>query len=139
MLKRKCGVILGLMLGMTLILSGCASAKLAGAFDKQTVEDTAKKIVKDVNKSDYASISNMFSKDTQAAVPADKFKQDIQNALGDPGAFKDFKKIEVVGRKDKKTDEDIATALVAAEYKNKKIIYAISFDKDMKVSGFHIQ
>lgn len=139
MLKRKCGVILGLMLGITIILSGCASAKLAGAFDKQTVEDTAKKIVKDVNKGDYASISNMFSKDMQAAAPTETFKQDIQNALGNPGAFEDFKKIEVVGQKDKKTNADIAVAVVAAEYKNKKFIYTISFDKDMKISGFYIK
>lgn len=139
MLKRKCGVIIGLLLGMTIILNGCASAKLASSFNKQTVEDTAKKIITDINGGDYASISDMFSNDLKAAVSAETFKQDTQSALGSPGAFKDFKKIEVVGEKDKKTNADEAVAVVAAEYKNKILTYTISFDKDMKMSGFHIR
>lgn len=130
---------IGLLLGVMVLLAGCSSAKLASAFDEQTVKDTATEVVADSSKGDYESIWNMFSKEMQAALSAADLTKSIQTNFANPGVFKKIKDIAVVGQKDKKTNTDQAVAVVVAEYENQKITYTISFNTDMKISGFYMK
>lgn len=130
---------IGLLLGVMVLLAGCSSTKLASAFDEQTVKDTATEVVADSSKGDYESIWNMFSKEMQAALSAADLTKSIQTNFANPGVFKKIKDIAVVGQKDKKTNTDQAVAVVVAEYENQKITYTISFNTDMKISGFYMK
>lgn len=138
-LIRKSLILTGVLLSMVILLAGCSSSKLAGAFDQQTVKDTATKIVEDSSKGDFESIWNMFTKEMQDALSVDTLKQNIQTATGDAGEYKKIKSMEVVGQKNKKTNEDMAVAVLVAQYDKKNFTYTISFNTKMQIIGFYIK
>lgn len=135
-LKKWCAVLFIVLLVCG--LTGCQSTRLSEDFDEKEVKTGAEKVIELVNAGDFETLNDELSEQMKLAMPDDVWVS-VKKIVDGKGAFQSFAKENVVGSKDKDTDEPFATAVVLAEYENGKIQYTISFDREMKVSGFYLK
>jgi hypothetical protein len=128
-----------ILVGMSVLLTGCGSVKLSDAFDKDTVEKAAEQTIEYINDGDYDSVCAMFDDDMKVLLSADKLKEGVEKTIGDPSTFVEYKKTIIIGQKVEDTGEDSAVAVVVAKYEKKNATYTISFDTDMKIIGIYLK
>lgn len=125
---------------LVLGLAGCQSTKLSEDFDETEVKAKAELVIEKLNAGEYDNLKEEeFSEQMKLAMAGDEVKEAIEKIVEEKGTFHSFEKGSVLGSKDKDTDEEFATAVVLAKYEKGKIQYTISFNKDMKVSGFYLK
>jgi hypothetical protein len=133
-------IIVSLIIALaTAMLGGCSSTKLSDAFNKDTVETTAKKVVDNLNAGSYDSVCTMFRDDLKTQLTADALKSAVDKTYGKAGAFVKYKNVSIIGQKESGTKNDAAVAVVIAKYEKKNVIFTISFDKDMKLIGLYMK
>lgn len=139
-MKRKALAIV-ICLAMIMISAvGCGSGKLAEDFDKDEVVAEAKAIIEHVNAGDLDTVyEEKFSAKMKLAMTAEKWNETIAPIVEEMGEFEEFEKEAVTGTKDKDTEEEFATVVLVAKYKNGKSQYTVSLNKSMKVVGFFIK
>ncbi len=121
------------------LLSGCASTKLANSFDKDTVVKVSKQVISYLNVGDYASACGMLQEDLQDDLTQDQLKEAVKKTYGDAGKFIKYKNATIIGQKNKTLKEDSAVAVIVAKYEKKKVIFTISFNKDMKMISLYMR
>lgn len=136
---KKLTALFMFIIGITSLLSGCSSNKLADDFDKDTVEKSAKQVIEYMNAKDYESVVNMFSTELQKQLTADTLKENADKYYDAAGVFEKYKNVAIIGQKLKSTKEDTAIAIIVAKYKNQNITYTVSFDTNMKVIGLYMK
>jgi hypothetical protein len=136
---KKFVLVLMIITGMSLILTGCSSIKLSDDFDKDTVEKSAKQVVEYLNAGDYDKIFEMSGDVLTNNVSEDDLSKAVDKTFGDAGAFVKYKNVTIIGQKMKKSDENTAVAVLVAEYENQKVTFTISFDTDMKLIGLFMK
>lgn len=119
------------------ILGGCNSTKLAGSFDKDTVEASAKQVIDYLNAGDYDSIHAMLREDGKEILTSEVLTDAVDKTYGKAGSFVEYKDTNVIGKKDK--DADYAIALIEAEYEKKSVLFTISFDSNMELVGIFMR
>lgn len=125
---------------MALGMAGCQSTKLSKDFDEKEVKAKAEMVIEKLNAGEYDNLKEEeFSEQMKLAMAGNEVKESIEKIVEEKGTFQSFEKGSVLGSKDKDTDEEFATAVVLAKYEKGKIQYTISFNKEMKVSGFYLK
>lgn len=136
---KKFFVVLTMIAGVSLMLTGCSSMKLSDDFDKDTVEKTAKQVIEYLNSGDYDKIFDMSGDVLKNGITEDELSQAVDKTFGDAGAFEEFKNVSIIGQKIKPSDEDAALAILVAKYENQKVTFTLSFDTDMKLIGLYMK
>ncbi len=136
---RKLISVLFISLFATVLLGGCSSGKLSDAFDKETVEKSAKQVIEYMNNAEYDKVSQMFQENLQEQLSADVLKDAVEKTYSNAGVFKEYKNIAVLGQKLKATKEDSAVAVVVAKYENQSVTFTISFNTDMELIGLYMK
>lgn len=136
---KKIISVLFISLFATLLLGGCSSGKLSDAFDKETVEKSAKQVIEYMNNAEYDKVTTMFQEDLQEQLSADVLKDAVDKTYSDAGEFKEYKNTAVLGQKVKTTKEDSAIAVVVAKYENQNVTFTISFNTDMELIGLYMK
>ncbi len=122
---------------ITFTLCACNSTKLAAAFDKATVETSAKQVINYMNAGDFDGVNAMVREDIKEILTSDVLTDAAQKTYGKAGSFEEYKKVNIVGKKDK--DSDYAIALVQAKYEKKTVTFTISFDSNMAIVGLYMK
>ena len=117
-----------------LLLAGCASSKLADAFDEASVKASAQELIDHLTAGEYQEAADMMSKTMQEALPMEQLASAMETVGGPTGAFQKYKSIAVVGQKDD-SGADYAVAVVVAAYEKGTVTYNVSFDTNMEVTG----
>ena len=136
---KKIISVLFISLFATLLLGGCSSGKLSDAFDKETVEKSAKQVIEYMNNAEYDKVTTMFQEDLQEQLSAEVLKDAVDKTYSDAGEFKEYKNTAVLGQKVKTTKEDSAVAVVVAKYENQNVTFTISFNTDMELIGLYMK
>ena len=121
------------------LLVGCAQNKLSESFDEDEVKLAAQDVIARMNEKDYAGVVAMVREDLQEALSVEVLTDAADLVLVDTGEFESYTNEFITGQKDKTTGEDYAIAIMATKYANKKVVYTISFDVDMKIVGFYLK
>ncbi|MCK8058156.1 MULTISPECIES: DUF3887 domain-containing protein [unclassified Fusibacter] len=119
------------------LLTACTSTELSSDFDSAVVESSAQGVVDALNAKDYDSVVAMLREDLQDRLNAQKIADAVEMTYGDAGEFTAINKTTVIGQK--KEDEDFAVAIIEAKYENKKVIFTLSYDKNMKLIGLYMK
>lgn len=135
-MRKLAGLLAGILLVGTL-LTGCGTTELSDSFDQTTVEETAKQAITYLDEGEYQSVTDMVASDLQDALSADILEEAFTKNCADRGAFKEYESTAVVGQK--VDGADMAVAVIATQYEDQKIIYTISFNTDMEISGFYFK
>ncbi|WOO38153.1 DUF3887 domain-containing protein [Anaerocolumna sp. AGMB13020] len=124
---------------VTVLLGGCSSSKLSDAFDKETVEKSAKQVIEYMNNAEYDKVNQLLQEDLQEQLSADVLKDAVDKTYSNAGAFKEYKNIAILGQKLKATKEDCAVAVVVAKYENQNVTFTLSFNTDMELIGLFMK
>lgn len=137
-MKNLKGVILVILCSLVCftLLIGCSSPKLSEDFNEEEVKEAGKDVISYLNKKDSESILEISTVIMQNALTEDVLEE-IFETIAEGGEFQEIEDISIGGQKDKNTEEEYAVAVVKAKYENKKIIYTISFTKQMKLGGLY--
>lgn len=137
-LRGKTGLLALLFLVCVFTLSACGKSKSSSKFDQKKVEELATSVVDMVNKGDAENIKELCNEQMKQA-----FTDDVLNQVFDTvkqfGEYKEVSKIDVTEIEDKASKKPIAVAVIKAKYTDKRAIYTISFDTDMKLAGLYIK
>lgn len=123
------------MILMAFCLAGCSSTKLAEGFDEAVVKETAQKAVDHLIAGEYEECVAMMGQEMQAVLTAEDLAAAAEGVNAQAGAFQEYKSIAVVGQKDQ-NGADCAVAVIVAAFENRKVTYTVSFDMNMKMTGF---
>lgn len=115
------------------LFTGCGQA-LSSNFDEAEVEAAAQDVITMVNENDSEGLREMSTAQMKQGLTDDVLNQ-IYEAIGEGGAFKEVEKMSVVGATE--NDEDFAVVAAKAKYENKSFTYTITFNKDMKLAGLY--
>lgn len=112
----------------------------SGIFKEEDVKKETEKVVELMEKDDYDGLSAMADKSMQKILVEENRTQweALKNSIGeDWGEFVSYgemKKAEL-----KQMGKRYATVQIQVTYKNVKVSYSISFDKDMKLAGLYMK
>ncbi len=127
------------LVGMVPFLIGCGSTQLSEIYDADTVEAQAKTLIDNLNSGSYDAVVDCFTDDMKAALPAETLEKSVGDYIAQAGAFSEYSAASVVGTHDKKSDQDLAVAVVVAKCADKSLTYTVSFNPDMQVSGLYVK
>lgn len=131
--------LLCLLFSLVLFVTACSSTKLAKSFDQNTVLDTSKTVVNDLNAKDYDSITEMTADSVKSQLTSDVLSSAVDKTFKNAGEFKKFKDASVIGQKDSKTKSDYAICILQAKYESQTITFTITYDTDMKIAGLYMK
>lgn len=128
-----------LVLLFTVMLTACASTKLADIYDETAVIDRAKEVVDVINTRDFTAISAELRDDLEANITSDQLETAWGAKLSEAGNFKEYKSIVTVGQKSKSTGEDYATVVLVCAYDNSTLTYTITMDANLEIVGMYLK
>lgn len=111
-----------------IILSGCASSKLSDDFAEDDVKKATEEVISYINNEDSEAILEMSNAEMKDAL-TDEVLQEVYSSINESGKFEKIEDISISGK------EEIAVAVAKTKYENNKIIYTVSFNKEMKIAG----
>lgn len=127
-----------LLLLILFLLAGCSSNKLSSDFDQETVKTAAEDIITQMNDNDFSSIlSDKSSSDLSSALSVDQLSSAKTQIMANAGEFKEFKAESIIGEKN--DHEDIAVAVIIAQYENQKVTFTLGFNKDMQLCALYLK
>lgn len=129
----KLSLILCFIICFTFLI-GCTNSKLSDAFNEEEVKKSVEDVISYINSKDSESLLEISTVAVKDAFTEDVLQQ-IYEAIGEGGEFKETLDISVGGQKDKSSEEEFAVAVAKAKYENKNLIYTITFTKQMKLAG----
>lgn len=132
-LAPKLSLILCIIICFTL-LAACTNPKLSDAFDEEEIKKSVEEVVSFINHRDSESLLEKSTVAVKNALTEDVLEE-IYEAIGEGGEFKEILDISVGGQKDKSSEEEFAVAVAKAKYENKNFVYTITFTKQMKLAG----
>lgn len=124
-------------IGLSLV--GCRSGdNRRHAFNEKEVENTAADVVELVSNNDGEALRAMSLASVEQALTDEVLAQvfDAVNALGE---FQEITKAEVTTVPGLTADNDMAVAVLTAQYAEGTATYTISFDTEMKLAGLYYE
>lgn len=136
MVKLICFLLLGLF-----AIAGCSGAKeLSSDFDEAEVKKAAEEVINIVNEGDYTTfLEEKCGAKLKTVLGEKTLQEQIAPIIEELGTFESIDKSVVVGSVDKDTDEEYAMAIVVTKYSGGKAQFTLTFNKQMKLSGFYIK
>ncbi|MCC3867653.1 DUF3887 domain-containing protein [Terrisporobacter mayombei] len=129
---KKLRLFLMITLGCA-ILAGCSSNKLSGDFNEEELKTTTEKVIQMLCNEEYDKIKEMSGQELIDAGVTDKIKEVWEPMAKDLGKFDSIDKEAVVGNGDQ------ATVVIISKFENGNAQFTISYNKDMKLTGFYIK
>ena len=128
---KKIKLFLMVALGCAMLV-GCSSKKLSEDFNEEELKTTTESVIQMLCNEEYDKIKEMSSQEFIDAGVADKIKEVWEPMAKDLGKFDSYKEA-VVGNGDQ------ATVVIIAKFENGNVKFTISYNKDMKLTGFYIK
>lgn len=117
-----------------LTLAGCSTNKLSDAFNEDGLKATTQDIIQMLCNGEYDKIEKMSGQELiDAGVTGDKLKEVWEPIEKDLGEFDSYEKEAVVGK------DNQAIVVTLTKFKNGKAQFTISYNEDMKLTGFYIK
>lgn len=138
-MKKKLISALLVFAALAALLTGCASNKLSDDYDEEEVKTKAEEVVALANARDYAAIVALIPEDLQAMLSAEDLETAWDEKLTACGEFSKFSKEVILGQTIKETGEELAVAVLVADYENDKAQFTLSFNKDMALVGCYMK
>jgi len=129
---KKLRLLLIITLG-SVMLGGCSSNKLSDDFNEEELKTTTKEVIQRLCNEEYDKIKEMSGKELIDAGVTEKIKEVWEPMAKDLGKFDSFDKEVVVGNGDQ------ATVVIISKFENGNVKFTISYNKDMKLTGFYIK
>ena len=130
------GISMALIMAASMImLIGCGGTKISDDFDEEKVKATAQEAIDYLVAGEYEECLALMGEEMQDAISAEALATNMETTAGQKGAFQEYKSSTVVGQKDTAGSED-AVAVIVAGFEKGNITFTVSFDKDMKMTGF---
>ena len=134
-MKRLKLLVVTLLLGVMLV--GCSTSELSEVYDEDILKSEAQNIVNLMCNEEYDKISaNMGPGLNNVTTKEDLEKQleEVWAPLKDKiGKFDSIEKEVVMG------NEDLATVVEIAKFKNGKVQFTITFNENMELEGIYIK
>ena len=128
-----------LALTLSFGMFACAGKPLPEGFVQEDVGTSAEEIVGYATMGDYDSIVGALREDLKASVTADSLKESWGPILEKAGAFESVSKTVFSGTEDPNTKEEYAVVQVLVKHANAKLLYTLSFDKDLALVGLYLK
>ncbi|HHU63608.1 MAG TPA: DUF3887 domain-containing protein [Clostridiales bacterium] len=136
-LRLKLLGILVLVLSVCLaFVSGCGSGKLSDDFDEEQIKKATVNVIHLINRRDSQSLRELCNEQMKEAL-TDNVLGQLYQVIGQGGALQEMGDITVVGMTDETSKEELAVAVVKAEYENKVFTFTVTFTKQMKLAGLY--
>lgn len=129
---KKLRLLLMITLGCVM-LGGCSSNKLSDDFNEEELKTTTKEVIQRLCNEEYDKIKEISGKELIDAGVTEKIKEVWEPMAKDLGKFHSFDKEAVVGNGDQ------ATVVIISKFENGNVKFTISYNKDMKLTGFYIK
>lgn len=129
---KKIRVFLMMVLGCVMLV-GCSSNKLSDDFNEEELKSTTQGVIQMLCNEEYDKIKEMSGQELIDAGVSDKLKEVWQPMANELGKFESYDKEAVVGNGDE------ATVVVMTKFENGSAKFTISYNKDMKLTGFYIK
>lgn len=126
-------------LTLAALLTGCASNKLSDDYEEEEVKAKAEEVIALANAKDYEAITALVPEELQAMVSAKDLEAAWDEKLTACGEFTKFSKEIILGQAVKETGEDLAVAVIVADYENDKAQFTLSFNKDLALVGYYMK
>lgn len=138
-MNKKGFSILLVLLTLAAVLTGCASNKLSDDYDEDEVKAKAEEVVNLVNARDYEAVIELIPEELRAELTVEGLKTAWDERLTECGEFSKFSKEVILGQTMKDTGEELAVAVIVADYENDKAQFTLSFNKDMALVGCYMK
>lgn len=137
-IRKRCVICIALI---TLILTGCSigNDRLSEAFDKESLKQSAEKVIQSVNENDYDSFVENADSTFMSAITEEVFVAQVVGYIKQKGKFVSFGNEVVVGQKDDKTGVEYGVAVIVAEYEEEQAQFTVSFTQEMKLAGIWVK
>lgn len=129
---KKLKLFLMVALGCVMLV-GCSSNKLSEDFNEEELKSTTEDVIEMLCNGEYDKIKEMSGKELIDAGVTDKIKEAWEPMAKDLGKFDSYDKEAVVGNGDQ------ATVVIISKFENGNVKFTISYNKDMKLTGFYIK
>ena len=106
---------------------------------QEDVGTSAEEIVGLATMGDYDSIVASLREDLKASVTADSLKESWGPIFEKAGAFESVTKTVFSGTEDASTKEEYAVVQVLVKHADAKLLYTLSFDKDLALVGLYLK
>ena len=116
-----------------IMLVGCSSNNLSDDFNEEELKSTTEDVIKMLCNGEYDKIKEMSGQELIDAGVTDKIKEVWEPIANDLGEFDSYDKEAVVGNGDQ------ATVVIISKFENGNVKFTISYNKDMKLTGFYIK
>ena len=116
-----------------LILVGCSTNELSDAFNEEELKTTTQNVIQMLCNGEYDKIEEMSGQELIDAGVTDKLKEVWEPIEKNLGEFDSYEKEVVIGKGNQ------ATVANLTKFKNGKAKFTISYDEDMKLTGFYIK
>lgn len=131
--RRQLSLLLCLIFCLTFLI-GCANSKLSDDFNEKEVKKSVEEVISYINHKDSESLLEISTVAVKNAF-TEEVLEEVYEAIGEGGEFKEILDISIGGQKDKSSEEEFAVAVAKVEYENKNFVYTITFTKQMKLAG----
>lgn len=135
----KLNRILIFVLLFSVILSGCASKKLAETYDENIVIKRGQEIVALINSQDFDLVNAELRDDLEDQLTVNQLKEAMGQKLIDAGSFLEYQSTSTLGQKSKSTGEDYATVVLVGKYENSTLIFTITMDSNLDLVGLYLK
>ncbi len=132
----KLHVIGGVLLMVSVMLTGCSSQALSKNFDETEVKEAAVMIVDLINTQDSEGLLDQ-SVPKLRAVLTEEVLEDVFKAINAGGAFVAIDGLSLRGMMDRSSGEAYAVVTVRAKYEHQTFVFTISFTELMKLAGLY--
>lgn len=138
MRKRKGILVILILLTMASLLSGCSEKErlqgLDPAFDEELLKREAEQVADDWNHQNFEAITSQSDDSIKDKLTPELLKQGYDQISEKIGAFKKIEKTKIVDR-----ENGQATVTIVAEYEKSKIQHRVTYNTNMRITGYWIR
>ncbi|WP_373898689.1 DUF3887 domain-containing protein [Haloimpatiens sp. FM7315] len=131
-MKRFSKVIMMILCVAMIFSCGCGAKKLSASYSEDKLKTASEEIIKDLNDEKYEEVTDKLSKDIKDKLPASKLEEvwDKYKEMGD------YQSISKIAFQEK---DNYAVVVAVAKFKEGKVIFTLSYNKDMELVGIFIK
>lgn len=129
---KKLRLFLMVALGYVMLV-GCSSKKLSDDFNEEELKTTTENVIQMLCNEEYDQIKEISGQKLIDAGITEKIKEVWEPMAKDLGKFDSYDKEAVVGNGEE------ATVVIISKFENGRAQFTISYNKDMKLTGFYIK
>lgn len=138
MMKRKSVLLILLILSLVMMLPGCSEnvslQELDLTFDEELLKREAEQVADDWNHQNFEAITCQSDDSIKDNLTPELLKQGYDQISEKIGAFKKIEKTKIVAR-----ENGQATVTIVAEYEKSKIQHRVTYNTNMKITGYWIR